>query len=105
MRGTIRFSEWWKVESTLLEQRKTYGCDKYPFYKNSPLPDSNLNSHLSNLSFLVESRIHYVNQKEWQQYDTPCLFIKRLFAESIPCNSKGIAPTRPSDVKALTRES
>ena len=53
----------------------------------------------------VESRIHYVNQKEWQQYDTPCLFIKRLFAESIPCNSKGIAPTRPSDVKALTRES
>ena len=54
---------------------------------------------------LGESRIHYVNQKEWQQYDTPCLFIKRLFAESIPCNSKGIAPTRPSDVKALTRES
>ena len=54
---------------------------------------------------LGESRIHYVNQKEWQQYDTPCLFIKRLFAESIPCNFKGVAPTRPSDVKALTRES
>ena len=32
-------------------------------------------------------------------------FTKKLFAESIPCNSKGIAPTRPSDVKALTQES
>ena len=31
-------SRWWKVESTLLEQRKTYGCDKYPFYKNLPHP-------------------------------------------------------------------
>ena len=35
-------------------------------YKKFPLPDSNLNSHHSNLSFLVESRIHYVNQKEWR---------------------------------------
>ena len=42
---------WGIVDTTLLEQRKTYGCDKYPFYKNSPLPDSNLYSHLSNLSF------------------------------------------------------
>ena len=28
--------------------------------KKIPLPDSILNSHLSNLSFLVDSRIHYV---------------------------------------------
>jgi len=42
---------WWIVDSSLLEQRKTYGCNKYPFYKKIPLPDSNLNSHLSNLFF------------------------------------------------------
>ena len=46
------------------------------------------------LPIMCVSSSSYVNQKEWQQYDTPCLFIKRLFAESIPCNSKGIAPTR-----------
>ena len=29
---------------------------------------------------MVESRIHYVKQKEWQEYDTPCFFIKRRYA-------------------------
>ena len=38
---------------------------------------------------MVESRIHYVNQKEWQEYETPCLFIKKLFAESTPCAPQG----------------
>ena len=28
----------WIVDTTMLEQRKAYGCNKYPFYKNFPLP-------------------------------------------------------------------
>ena len=36
---------------------------------------------------MVESRIHYVKQKEWQEYDTSCFFIKEIFEESTP--SKG----------------
>ena len=40
-------------------------------------------------SKMVDSWFLYVNQKEWQEYDTPCLFIKKLFAVSIPCAPKG----------------
>ena len=36
---------------------------------------------------IVESRIHYVKQKEWQECDTPCFFIKRLYAVSTPGKS------------------
>ena len=28
----------WIVDTPMLEQRKTYGCNKYPFYKNFPHP-------------------------------------------------------------------
>ena len=41
-RGTIRFSEWWKVECCMLEQRKAKKYDKKPFYKNFPHPPINL---------------------------------------------------------------
>ena len=55
---------------------------------------------------LVESRMLYVGTEERMLlYEMFLLYMKKLFAESILCNSKGIAPTRPSDVKALTRES
>ena len=42
----------------------------------------------------VESRIHYVKQKEWQEYDTSCFFIKEIFEESTPSKvSKRISLT------------
>ena len=38
------------------KKQKAKSCTKdIPFYKNFPLPDSHLNSHLSNLSFLRDS--------------------------------------------------
>ena len=37
----------------MLEHRKEQKCSVYPFYKKFPLPDSNLNSLLSYLSFLL----------------------------------------------------
>ena len=43
---------WASAHLYMLEQRKTYGCNKYPFYKNFPHPDSNLKPRISNLSFL-----------------------------------------------------
>ena len=43
---------------------------------------------------MVESRIHYVKQKEWQEYDTSCFFIKEIFEESTPSKvSKRISLT------------
>ena len=59
-RGTIRFNEWWIVDCYMLEHRKEQKCLIQPFYKKIPLPGSILNSHLSNLSFLVDSWYHLV---------------------------------------------
>ena len=33
---------------------------------------------------MVESRIHHVKQKEWQEYDTPCFFIKEAIRRIHP---------------------
>ena len=51
---------WWIVDCYMLEHRKEQKCLIQPFYKKIPLPGSILNSHLSNLSFLVDSWYHLV---------------------------------------------
>ena len=42
---------WASAHIYMLEHRKEQKCSVYPFYKNFPLPDSNLNSRISYLSF------------------------------------------------------
>ena len=51
---------WASAHIYMLEQRKTYGCDKYPFYKNLP--------HPSRTSYLL-SRTYLFS---YTQYPPPC---------------------------------
>ena len=66
------------VQSPALKQTRL------PYIKISRICRHSRQSVVSNPSAcrIVESRIHYVKQKEWQECDTPCFFIKRLYAVS-----------------------
>ena len=66
------------VQSPALKQTRL------PYIKISRICRHSRQSVVSNPSAcrMVESRIHYVKQKEWQEYDTSCFFIKEIFEES-----------------------
>ena len=71
------------VQSPALKQTRL------PYIKISRICRHSRQSVVSNPSAcrMVESRIHYVKQKEWQECDTPCFFIKRRYAVSTPGKS------------------
>ena len=71
------------VQSPALKQTRL------PYIKISRICRHSRQSVVSNPSAcrMVESRIDYVKQKEWQECDTPCFFIKRRYAVSTPGKS------------------
>ena len=105
---------WWKVESTMLRNRKAKGCYIWPFYKNVPYPPTNriplicLCSKGKNAKrFPFWRERGTIRFSEWWKVECCMLehrkacwcmqyfcFIWRSHVQHPPpCNSCGIAPT------------